>query len=250
MGRWSRLVAPLLLGFANIPDGGRILDVGSGTGSLANEIAARLTCCRILGIDLSEHFVAYAKVLVPNANVHFEVGNAQRLSFVESEFDASLSLLVFNFIPNPRQALGELKRVTRPGGQISAATWDYGDRMEMLRIFWDAAIELDRNAERSDERNMPLCRSGELLALWKEGGLTDVEEQPLEIAMQFRSFDDFWQPFLTGQGPAGAYVQQLLPERRLDLRDQVKCMLPRSRQHGAFELRGRAWAVRGRVPQT
>jgi len=250
MGRWSRLLAPLLLEFANIPDGWRILDVGSGTGSLAIEIAARRPHCRIVGIEPSEGFVAYAKAQVPNTCVQFEVGNAQQLSFADAEFDASLSLLVFNFIPDPRKALAELRRVTRPSGLICAATWDYGDQMEMLRIFWNAAVELDANARRADEGNMLLCRSGELSALWKEGGLTDVEEQPLEIAMQFRSFDDFWQPFLTGQGPAGAYVERLAPERRIALRNQVKHLLPNGAQQGAFELRGRAWAVRGTAPRT
>lgn len=249
MGRWSRLLAPLLLEFANIPDGWRILDVGSGTGSLAIEIAVRRPHCRIVGIEPSEEYVAYAKAQVPNATVHFEVGNAQQLAFADAEFDASLSLLVFNFIPDPRKALAELRRVTRPGGQICAAIWDYGDRMQMLRIFWDAAVELDVSAQVADEKYMPLCRSGELTALWKEGGLTNVEEQPLEIAMQFRSFDDFWRPFLTGQGPAGAYVERLDPERRIELRDHVKRLLVKSAQQRAFELRGRAWAIRGTAPR-
>jgi SAM-dependent methyltransferase len=249
MGRWSRLVAPLLLEFANIPDGWRVLDVGSGTGSLSLEIAARRPHCRIVGIDPSEDYVEYAKVRVPNPNLQFEVGNAQGLSFSNADFDACLSLLVFNFIPDPARALAELRRVTRAGGRICAATWDYGDGMQMLRIFWDAVRDLDATAKQLDEKYMRLCRAGELVSLWKEGALINVEEQALEIAMHFRSFDDFWQPFLAGKGPAGAYVERLTPEVRIRLRDHVRRLLPEGAQQGAFELRGRAWAVRGTVPQ-
>jgi len=132
MGRWSRLLAPLFIEFAGIRDGWHVLDVGSGTGSLAIEIAAQRPQCQIVGIEPCADYVAYAKARVPNTTLRFEVGNAQQLSFADAKFDASLSLLVFNFIPNPRKALSELQRVTRPGRQICAATWDYGDRMQML----------------------------------------------------------------------------------------------------------------------
>ena len=125
--------------------------------------------------------MAYAKARVSNRTVRFEVGNALGLTFPSAEFDASLSLLVFNFLPDPSRALAELRRVTRPGGRICAATWDHGDGMEMLRIFWEAVGDLDVNAQRADEKYMRLCRSGDLISLWK-GGLIDVEEQALEIA--------------------------------------------------------------------
>jgi SAM-dependent methyltransferase len=249
MGRWSRRVAPLLLDFADISDGCRVLDVGSGTGSLSIEIAARRPHCQILGIEPSEDYVAYAQARIPHPNVQFRVGNAQELAFPDAEFDATLSLLVFNFLPDPRKALGELQRVTRPSGRIGAATWDYGDGMKMLRIFWNAAVDLDANAVRSDEKHMPLCRAGELSSLWNEVGLTDVQEQPLQIVMRFESFDDFWDPFLMGQGPAGVHVANLTPARRIALRDRLKRLLPESAQRGAFELDGRAWAVRGTAPQ-
>ena len=249
MGRWSRLVAPLLLDFANIPDGWRLLDAGSGTGSLSIEIAARRPHCQIVGIEPSEDYVAYARSRVPNKCAKFDVGNIQELSFADCEFDASLSLLVFNFLSDPRKALGELHRVTRPGGRVCAATWDYRDRMQMLRIFWDAAVELDVKAQQFDEKYMPLCQNGELSALWKDAGLANVEERPLEIAMGFMSFNDFWEPFLVGQGPAGAYVARLAADHRIALREHVKRLLPEGAQQGTFELRGRAWAVRGTVPE-
>ena len=248
MGRWSRLVAPLLLEFAGIADGSRVLDVGSGTGSLAFEMARRWPRCQVVGIDPSKEYVAYASAREHGSNVRFESGDAQALSFPTGSFDACVSLLVFNFIPDPRKALSELRRVTRPGGVIAAANWDYGDGMRMLRAFWDAAVALDRAAEKLDEKHMPLCRAGELATSWKAAGLKDVEERPIEIKMHFQSFDDYWRPFLEGQGPAGAYVAKLSPERRGLLRTEVQRHLPAAAGNGAFELGGRVWAVRGTVP--
>jgi SAM-dependent methyltransferase len=211
---------------------------------LSRAIASQYPQCKIVGIDPSGEFIAYAAGHAANANVQFVTSNAQQLSFPNAKFDACLSLLVFNFIPDPMKALAELQRVTRPGGKICAATWDYADGMQMLRLFWDAATHLDADAQQVDEKNMSLCRSGELTTLWRQGGLVNVEEEALQIKMKFSSFDDFWQPFLLGRGPAGKYVQQLTPARRAVLHDHVKGLLP---QQGAFELSGRAWAVRGNV---
>jgi len=248
MGRWSRVLAPALLEFARIDDGWHILDVGSGTGSLALEIAKRKPGCRITGIDPSFEYVAYASRRISNPAILFEVGNAHRIAHPAGQFDASLSLLAFNFVSDPHQALSELKRVTCPGGYICAAVWDYGGRMDMLRKFWNAAVALDPGAEAADERHMSLCCAGELRQLWTEAGLADVEEQPLEITTAFKSFDDYWQPFLAGQGPAGAHVTRLSPERRLELREKTKSLLPDHSKSGSFELAARAWAVRGIVP--
>jgi SAM-dependent methyltransferase len=245
MGRWSRLLAPVLIEFAEIRDGWRVLDAGSGTGALAGELALRRPRCRIVGIDPSKEYVAYATARNAHANVRFEEGDAQLLSFMDGGFDASVSLLVFNFIPDARKALEELRRVTRAGGRIAAAVWDYGGGMQMLRIFWDAAAALDASAERLDEKHMPLCRAGELASLWKQGGLRRVEERPLEIATRFASFDDYWQPFLERQGPAGAYVAKLPAERQAALRERLRERLG-SR---SFELRARAWGVRGDVAE-
>jgi ubiquinone/menaquinone biosynthesis C-methylase UbiE len=166
MGRWSRLLAPLRLQFAKIKNGCRILDVGSGTGSLANEIGARCPLCQITAVEPSNEYVAYAKARTSNPRARFEMASALELPFPNANFDACLSQLAFNFIPNPQRGLAELKRVTRPGGTICAAVWDYGEGMRMLRIFWDAAVKVNANAERVDEKYMPLCRSGELTALW------------------------------------------------------------------------------------
>ena len=249
MGRWSRLVAPRLVDFTGLPEQGQILDVGSGTGSLAFAIAERRRRARVLGIDPSKEYAAYASDTNPFPDrASFQVADAQQLHFPDASFDAALSLLVFNFIPNPTKALFEIRRVTKPGGNISAAVWDYGAGMQMLRTFWDAAVHIDPDAEKIDEKHMPLCRAGELSALWKQGGLENVREQPIDISTRFESFSDYWEPFLLGQGPAGAYVRRLDRDKLQALRDEVKRRLSLSRENTPVVLRARVWSVRGTVP--
>jgi ubiquinone/menaquinone biosynthesis C-methylase UbiE len=156
IGRWSRLLAPQLVEFAALPDRGRFLDVGSGTGSLAFAIGERHRQAHIVGIDPSKEYIAYANSRNPFGDrARFEIGDAQRLSFADSTFDAAVSLLVFNFIPEPGTALSEVRRVTKPGGSVSAAVWDYGAGMRMLRVFWDAVVAIDPAAEKLDEKRSP-----------------------------------------------------------------------------------------------
>jgi SAM-dependent methyltransferase len=249
MGRWSRLVSPLLIDFSQIKDGDRVLEVGSGTGSLSLTIAASRPRCRVVGIDRSARYVSYAKSQVAGGNVRFETGDALELPFPAAQFDAATSLLVLNFIPDARKAVAEMSRVTRSGGTISAAVWEYGGGMEMLRLFWDAAVGLDPAAEPLHEKHMPLCRSGELAGLFRAARLVDVREKPLEITTHFESWDDYWSPFLDGQGPAGAYVAGLTPEKRSALHDRLRSML-NSRQDpsGGYRLRARVWAARATIP--
>ncbi len=248
MGRWSRLLAPLLVDFADIRDAGRVLDVGSGTGSLSVTIAERKPHSRVVGVDVSKEYVAYASAQHRNDRVRFEVGDAQRLAFPDATFDAALSLLVLNFVPDAPKALAEMRRVTRPSGRVVAAVWDYREGMQMLRKFWDAVVALDPGAEKRDEKHMPLCRAGELRDLWKRGGLENIAEQPLTITMNFRSFEDYWSPFLLGQGPAGAYVKELAPHRLPALREELKRRLRLANESTPFALPARAWAVRGDAP--
>src|ERR1022692_2885579 len=223
MGRWSRLVAPQLIDFTDVPDRGQFLDVGSGTGALSFALAERKPRVHVRGIDPSKEYVEYANSRNPFPDrVTFETGDAQQLRLADASFDASLSLLVFNFIPDPVKALREVRRVTKPGGQVSASVWDYGDGMKMLRAFWDSAVNLDSKAEKLDERHMPVCRAGELSGLWRQGGLENVHEQPQVIAMRFESFVDYWDAFLLGQGPAGVYVKSLSRDQVHALRGEVK----------------------------
>ena len=249
MGRWSRIVAPGFVDFTDLANRGRVLDVGSGTGSLAHAIAERKIHARVVGIDPSREYVAYAlsKNSFPD-RVSFEVGDAQRLDFPGESFEGALSLLVINFIPDPKKALSELRRVTKPGGRISAAVWDYGSGMRMLGTFWDAAVHIDPEADKLDEKHMPLCRSGELSALWRQGGLDEVREQSIDVKMRFRSFADYWDPFLLKQGPAGSYVSRLDQESLQALRNEVKRHLSVRVETTPLALGARVWAVRGTVP--
>jgi SAM-dependent methyltransferase len=250
MGRWSRLLAPLLIDFTAIPDGARVLDLGSGTGALAFSLAGRRTSSHVVGIDPSKEYVDYSnsKNSFPG-RVTFQVGDAQNLKLSDRSFGAVLSLLVFNFIQDARKALAEVLRVTEPGGPVSAAVWDYGSGMRMLRVFWDAATAIDPAAAKLDEKRMPLCRAGELGQLWRGIGLENVYERPLEITTRFRSFPDYWDAFLLGQGPAGVYVHSLHANRQSRLRGEVKRLLKIHDEAMPFDLPARAWAVRGACPE-
>ena len=246
MGRWSRQLAPLLVTFASVREGDSVLDVGSGTGALAFAIIAAAPSARVTGVDPSRAYVQYARARGHGERVRFQVGDAQALELPDATFDRTVSLLVMNFIPDPAKALREMIRVTRPGGVIAAAVWDYGDGMEMLRVFWDEAVALEPGAAARHERTMPLCRRGELVALWRAGGLLHVAEEPIDIELSFTSFDDYWSPFLGGQGPAGAYVASLSAGTRAVLEARLRARLG-TRGDTPFTLRARAWAVKGVV---
>jgi SAM-dependent methyltransferase len=234
MGRWSRLLAPMFVSFAGVTEGDRVLDVGSGTGALA-AAAGAIQSVLVTGVERAPAYVRYAR---EHEHGRFEVGDALALPFADDAFDRTLSMLVLNFIPDPAAALQEMVRVTRAGGVVAAAVWDYGDGMQMLRTFWDAAVALDPDAAPRDERHMPLCTRGALSRLWRTHGLAHVDEQPLTIEIGFASFDDYWQPFLCGQGPAGGYVSSLPESARHALESRLRSSVNLSQ-------RARAWAVRG-----
>ena len=160
MGRWSQMAARLFIDFARLPDHGAILDLGCGTGSLSLVMTTVRPNCRIMGIDRSPEFVSFARNRVLARGVQFQAADAQSLPFPSGAFDSVVSLLVFNFIPDPTKALAEACRVTRRSGCVSAAVWDYSVRMRMLRAFWDTAVKLDPSADRLHEKHMPLCQPG------------------------------------------------------------------------------------------
>jgi SAM-dependent methyltransferase len=245
MGRWSRVLAPRHIAFAGVQDGERVLDVGTGTGAVARALAAAGGSIRVVGIDPSEGFIAHAKRETNAERVSFEIGDAQALRFEDASFDQTMALLVMNFVPDHEKALREMRRVTRPQGVVSACVWDYDAGMEMLRFFWDEVVALDPAMAAKDERNMKLCREGQLRALWKKAGLVDVRERSLMIEQAFTSFDDYWGPFLHGVGPGGAYVASLAEESRRLLEGRLRIRLLGQRPDGPIVLKARAWGVRG-----
>lgn len=250
MGRWSRLLAPGYIAFAGVRDGDRVLDVGTGTGSLASAIGAAMPSSEIVGIDPSEAFVAYARKSVGTPHARFAVGDARALKLEDAAFDKAMSLLALNFVPDHEKAIAEMRRVTRPGGGVSACVWDYNEGMQMLRFFWDEAVALDPGIEPKDERHMKLSRQGQLGELWRNAGLANVREEALVIDQAYVSFDDYWSPFTKGAGPGGAYVVSLDPDRGRQLEARMRRRLLGDRADGAFVLEARAWCVRGDVPRS
>ena len=247
MGRWSRLLAPELIAFAGVKDGERVLDVGTGTGALAAALVKSSPGAQVVGIDPSAGFIAYAQKDV-GARARFEVGDAQALKFTDGSFDAAMALLVMNFVPDHGKAALEMRRVTRPGGTVSACVWDYDAGMQMLRYFWDEVVALDPAMAAKDERNMKLSRHGQLADLWKSAGLVNVEERALTIDQRYSSFHDYWEPFLKGAGPGGAYVVSLPEPKRQQLEERMRARLLKNGQDAPFTLKARAWCVKGQPP--
>ena len=245
MGRWSRLIAREFLGWLAVPPGRRWLDVGCGTGVLAESILTRAAPSEVVGTDPSLAYVAFARDRVSDPRVRFEVGEAQALQAASATFDAVVSGLVLNFVPEPDRAVSEMVRVARPGGTVAAYVWDYAEGMQMIRHFWDAAGELDPKARELDEgRRFRLCEPEPLTDLFQMIGLGKVEVRAIDVPTVFRNFDDYWSPFLGGQAPAPGYAMSLSQERRAALRERIRAGLP-SNSKGEHHLVARAWAVRG-----
>ena len=248
VGRWSRRVARAFLDWLVVPDGSDWVDVGCGTGALAQTILEHKSPRFVKGVDPSPAFIEYAKANVVGEHAAFEVGDAQSLPIHPATFDVAVSGLVLNFVPEPARAVSEMARVVRPGGVVAAYVWDYAGKMELMRYFWDAALSLDDAAYELDEgRRFPICQPDPLTDLFLQAGLLEVEARPVDVPTDFRDFDDYWSPFLGGQGPAPGYAMSLSKERRSGLRDRIQSMLPIG-EDGAIHLITRAWAVRGHTP--
>jgi len=244
VGRWSRKVAPEFLAWLGIPPRQRWLDVGCGTGALSASIAERSAPASLDGVEPSEGFLKSAQEnLGSRAALH--QGNAASIPLQDASVDVVVSGLVLNFVPDPRAALAEMSRVARGGGTIAAYVWDYAGKMQLMRFFWDAAVELDAGAAKMDEGlRFPLCRAEALSALFAGAGLRSVETAAIDVPTPFADFDDYWQPFLGGQGPAPAYAMSLDEAARTRLREAIRARLP-ARTDGSIALIARAWAVRG-----
>ncbi len=248
MGRWSRRLAPAFLDFAGLEDGSRVLDVGTGTGSLAGAISRTMPNCRVTGIDASAKLVAHARTNSPSAKIIFHVGSALALPFSDHAFDCSLALLSINFVGDPVAGVTEMKRVTRPDGTVAACGWDFSGGMEMICLFWESAVEVAPDAERYHPRHTPLGGRGEHEALWKRCGLGSVEERAIELPLEFENFDDYWRPFLSGSTRTTTWATELPAEKQHALRENLRVRVLGDGDDRPFALTGRAWAVRGRVP--
>jgi SAM-dependent methyltransferase len=245
VGRWSRQVAPAFLAWLGAGPGLRWLDVGCGTGALSAAIVAHARPASVCGVDPSAAFLETARSnLGPEVALH--PAGAGSLPLDDASVDVSISGLVLNFVPDLPGALAEMRRVTAPGGTIAGYVWDYADGMELIRCFWDAAVELDPAAATLHEgARFPLCSPSALAAAFRTAGMDDVATTSIDIPTRFDSFADYWTPFLGGQGPAPAYAMSLDEARRRLLADRLAQRLP-LQADGALALTARAWAVRGR----
>lgn len=247
VGRWSRPVARQFLDWLNVPAGSRWLDVGCGTGAITQTILKLAAPAAITGIDKSEGFVAYAREQAQDDRVSFQTGDAQSLPFEADSYDAVVAGLMLNFVPQPDRAVAEMARVAKVGGVIAVYVWDYLGQMQFMRYFWDAAVALDPDAV-DEGRRYPMCQPEPLSKLFQNAGLEHVEVRAIDIPTDFRDFDDYWSPFLGGQGTAPAYTMSLSEERRAALRDLLRSRLP-IEADGSIHLTARTWAVRGKAGQ-
>lgn len=248
MGRWSRPLGRAFLEWLRPPSAAHWLEVGCGTGALTAAIVSSCGPRSVAACDPSDAFIARARETLADPRVSFVTGGAESLPFRDGGYDLAVSALVLNFVPAPHEALAMLRPRLRPGGTVAACVWDYAEGMEFLRVFWDEAVALAPRAGALDEGSrFPLCAAPALRALFEAAGLTQVETGAIEIETRFSGFDDYWEPFLRGTGPAPAFVASLDAPARDELGERLRRRLPAGAS-GEIRLRARAWSVRGIRP--
>jgi SAM-dependent methyltransferase len=250
MGRWSSRLAPSFLRFAEVGDGQHVLDVGCGTGSLGRAVVASGAAVRVTGIDPAPDYVSFACEVLQHPRAQFQIGAAESLPFADDGFDAALALLVLQDFDDPRQAVREMARVTRPGGVVATCLWDFRNGLPMLSLLWQAAetvapdaVSLQRDQTPPPRRTTP----ADLQTLWRDCGLSDIKIATLELSMRFSSFDDYWQPFLGGATPTSAFAAAVDTQTDGTLAKVLAGKLTGVQPDGSFVLPARAWAVKGIV---
>lgn len=239
MGRYSRGLSAQLADLAGVTAGQRLLDVGCGPGALTAELVARVGADRVAAVDPSEPFVEAARHRHPGVDIRR--ASAAALPFDGATFDAALAQLVVHFMPDPVAGLREMARVTRPDGAVAACVWDHVTDRGPLGAFWTAARAID--PELDDESEMPGVHEGHLAELFADAGLRHVQEVTIATAVEHPTFEEWWEPFTRGVGPAGAYVASLRPDQVETLRQRCRAALPDE----PFTITARAWAAVGRV---
>jgi SAM-dependent methyltransferase len=251
IGRWSRPVAREFVRWLGVTPGARWLDVGCGTGALSEVLVEAGGARSVVGVDRSAGFVQHARERGHTSAMTFLEGDAQALPVPSDGFDAVVSGLVLNFVPEPPRMAAEMVRAARPGSTVALYVWDMSGGMEIVARFWEGMTQVEPSAESQNEasRFRAVCAPGPLEQLFAGAGLGEVVTRPIDIPVVFRDFDDYWLPFLGGQGPAPAYLMSLPAERRAAVREALRRMLPPG-PDGSIRLNARAWAVRGRKPGT
>ena len=245
MGRWSRLLAPLLIRFGGVVADDRVLDVGCGTGSLTFTLPEVADVASVTGIDQSDNYIEYARAQNKDGRIDFRTADARVLPFDKASFDRAFSLLVLQFVPEVMRAVAEMRRVVRPGGTVAAAVWDGYGGLNSTRVVSDIATALDPAYQPNLFR--PLSAPGELAEAWRAAGFVDVEQISLTIRMDYSCFDDYWLP-MSAEGPVAQIITSLTAPRRAALAEAVRRAYLANRPDGARSFAATAWACRGTVP--
>jgi len=246
MGRWSLLAAKLFVGWLCPSSELNWLDIGCGSGALSEVILNNYKPTTLIAIDQSEDFVRITRKRL-GSRAHCLVGDGLSLPLGECSVNITVSGLVLNFLPEPEKALSEMRRVTDIGGTVAAYVWDYAGKMDFLRHFWDAAVELKPEAlSLHESRRFSDCNAGVLKELFENGDFESIETSSIEITTLFRDFDDYWKPFLGGQGPAPSFVLSLDNDEKNKLQNTLKARLP-TRPDGSIAMKARAIAAKGQI---
>ena len=248
VGRWSRRVGRMFLDWLCLRAGLRWVDVGCGTGALTQTILEQADPSRVTGVEPSEGFLSMARGRIHDNRAVFKSGDAMSLPLKDAEADVSVAGLVLNFVSDKQRALQEMRRILQPGGTVASYVWDYAGEMQLMRYFWNAVSELFPDGADYDEgKQFPICSPGPLADLFRTANLQAVEVRALDAPTVFVDFDDYWSPFLRGQGPAGSYCVSLSKDDREHLRKHLENTVP-VRSDGSIHLIARAWGVRGAIP--